>query len=970
MIAARARALRLACGLTIAAALLTSPALAGPYDPALRFKTHRTPHFVIHFHQGEEALALRLAGIAEHVRGRLIAAMGAGGPMSHVVLVDQADFSNGFAAVVPWNAIVIYAAPPSGAETIGNTDDWLEYVFTHEYVHVVHLDRSRGWARWARGLFGRSPVAFPNLSLPLWQIEGLATFLESGAEHGRLHAGDFRTVVDVAAAHGRLEPIDRVSGGLVDWPSGQGWYAYGARFHEYLARTYGPDTLNALADRTAGRFPYLTSGAFRAVFGKSLGELWHDFRREVEGAPAESSSELRGRRITRLGYLVGMPRQGLDGSIYFSATDAHRFPAVFRLTAEGEVVEVATRYGGTGLSVGRAGVVFDQLEFVRGVALVSDLYHTSRPGQSRRLTGEARLGDPELSPDGRRLAAIRYTPGGRVLVLLDAERLLAMRGPLAGSDVPVVASLPEAPGLVMASPRWSPDGSLVAVERRVLDGPSTIALLDATSLRDVAVVTAPAGGRVAEPAWTPDGATLLFAAADAEQPFEIRAVDLGPGGRLTTPRRVLAPRGGARAPLATRDGRLVYVGYTTDGHDLFELAAGEWPRDGGDLLSHQAAAPPGPAGAHASASLDATPYRPWPTLVPRAWEPIVESRDNRLRLGAAVYGTDVLQRHVASALATWAVTADDDHRDLAPTGRPDWNASYTYQRWQPALYAIASDRTSLFDVVDPAGNRQPVAQRERTFDVGLWRAFRRVRWAHTVLAAYHIEQFETTTRTVSDLRRGGLRTAWTFSSAKRYGHSISAESGITAAATAEVFRAALGSDGSAEAFTGDLRAYLPLWPRHGVLAARLAGAHSAGDRAIRRRFQLGGTDGNPAAGVFGNDAISLLRGFQDDVFVGDNVAVLNLEARVPLASVQRGWGTWPFFLRTLHGAGFADIGHAWSASPTWGDRKLGYGVEVSADVVLGYAVPLTLTGGLAWGDDGAGLVPRTRELYFRVGRSF
>jgi hypothetical protein len=151
MIALRAAAW-LPCGALLLAA---TSAVAGPYDPALRFRTHRTAHFTIHFHQGEEQLAARAADIAESTRERLSRAVGRPGPRAHVILVDQADLSNGLATVVPWNAIVIYAAPPSGADTIGNTDDWLEYVFTHEYAHVLHLDRSRGWARIARGLFGR-----------------------------------------------------------------------------------------------------------------------------------------------------------------------------------------------------------------------------------------------------------------------------------------------------------------------------------------------------------------------------------------------------------------------------------------------------------------------------------------------------------------------------------------------------------------------------------------------------------------------------------------------------------------------------------------------------------------------------------------------------------------------------------------------------------------------------------------------
>jgi hypothetical protein len=973
MSTARPRAARLACGLAFVAILLTTGRVsAGSYDPALSFKSHRTPHFVIHFHQGEEAMAFRLAGIAEAVRARLSAAMGRKGPTAHVVLVDQTDESNGLATVVPWNAIVIYAVPPSGADTIGNSDDWLEYVFTHEYAHVLHLDRSRGWARLARGIFGRSPIAFPNLSLPLWQIEGLATFHEGHATRGRLHAGDFRAVVDSAAAAGTMEPIDRVGGGLVDWPTGQGWYAYGARFHEYLARTYGPDTLNALADRTAGRFPYLTSGAFRAVYGKSLGSLWNEFRRDVESAHTAAPPAQAARQLTRLGYLVDTPREGPDGSIYFSATDAHRFPAVFRLAPTGSS-EVVTRYGGTGLSIGRDWLVFDQLEFVRGVSLQGDLYLYSPETQhTRRLTVAARLADPDVSPDGRRLVAVQHGDGERRLVLLDAPSLVSASKPRRRAALSPLASSPPSAGMTMASPRWSPDGTHIAVERRLLQSGAAIAILDGETLREVAAIRAPEGGRVADPAWTPDGATLLFAAADVDTPFDVRAVDLGPGGRVTSPRRVFALPGGARAPLATRDGRLIVVGYTTDGHDLFEIPAGQWARDGGEP------APVAPAQAQAedkstAASVvgDASPYRPWPTVAPRAWEPVVESRDNRLRLGASTYGVDVLERHVVSATATWAVTTNDDYAGLAPASRPDWSASYAYQRWQPTFYAMATDRTSLFDVVGANGVRLPVAQREQTIDVGVWRAFRRVRWAHTVLAAYHVEEYTTTTSALtSDLQRAGVRTGWTFSSAKRYGHSISVESGVTMAATAELFRPGLGADGSAEAYTADMRAYVPLWLRHAVLAARAAVAHSSGDRAVRRRFQLGGTDSNEVAGAFGNDPVSLLRGFQDEVFVGDSVALSNLEARVPLASIQRGWGTWPFFVRTVHAAGFVDIGHAWSNAARWADRKIGYGAEVSTDVVFGYGLPLTLTGGVAWGDDGAGLAPSTREVYFRVGRSF
>ena len=948
-----------------------APVAAGPYDPALAFRTTRTPHFSIHYHQGEEAIARRLGTIAEATHVRLSMAWSLPlDRLTHVVVADQVDVSNGTATVVPWNAIVIYPVPPSGSQTIGNTDDWLEYVFTHEYAHILHLDRSRGWARAARAIFGRSPIAFPNLTLPLWHIEGLATLAESEGGHGRLHAGDFREIVDVAARSAGLEPLDRVNGGLVAWPAGQGWYAYGARFHQYLAKAYGAERMRQLSDRTAGRLPFLTSGAFRAVYGKSLGTLWREFQDAVRGdaaadtAPAARTVE----RLTEIGYVVDGPREGPDGSVYFTSADAHRFPGIYRLPrGSGTPERVTSRYGGTYLSVGPRDVLFDQLEFVRGTALLSDLYLFDLGSRrTRRLTRAARLIEADRPPDGRRIAALQVVPGGRDLVVLDAERLLGSGRPLAGDALPVLARVGEmhGVGVVYATPRWSPDGRYIAAERRRIDGPSTIVVLDGRSLREVVEVIAARGERVVQPAWSPDGATLLFAATEGGRTFQIRAIDLGPGGRATVRRPVLDVPGGAQAPLLTRDGRLVYVGYTPAGHDLFEAR----PDLTQPASTEEVFGAPPLFDATPPAAAAGAPYRPWGTVAPRAWAPVVEQRDGRWRVGPAAVGVDVLQRHVIAASATWAVTGA---RALAPRARPDWDAVYTYQRWQPALYVAARDRTALFDVVTGAGAFVPVAQREQTMEVGLWRPFRRVRRVQSILAAYHVERFTTDTASARDVRtRAGLRASWTLSTARRYGYSISQEDGVTLALTGEALRPALGADGVSDAVTADARGYLPMGIPHGVFAVRGAVAASRGDAGVQRLFRLGGSDGDPSAGVFGSDAIGLLRGFQDRIFAGDRVALVNLEARVPLWSVERGRGTWPLFLRTVHATAFTDVGHAWSGRGDWRDRKVGYGLEVSADVVAGFGLPLTWTAGMAWGTDGARRVTDAREVYVRIGRSF
>ena len=362
-----------------------------------------TPHFSIHYHQGEETEALRLSLIAEAVYAELTARMEhAPRGRTHVVLVDQDDDPNGWSTPVPYNLIEIRAAPPAGSSTIGNTSDWLRVVFTHEYAHVLHLEQSRGWAALARGIFGRAPFAFPNLTLPLWQIEGIATFEESQGGEGRVNAGDFHAIVRRAAESGTFEPLDRVSGGLVDWPSGSGWYAYGAYFHEYLARRFGEAKLAELSRSTAGRLPYFGSTAFTKVYGASLGSLWRDFsREEARLAPARGdwASPVR---LTHHGFLVDGPRFDRDGTILYSRSDAHEFPSLNRVAPTGGAPrQLATRYGGEGIGVAQDVVFFDQLEVRHEVAVSGDVYRLDRrTGAVRRLTRGARLAEVDVSPDG------------------------------------------------------------------------------------------------------------------------------------------------------------------------------------------------------------------------------------------------------------------------------------------------------------------------------------------------------------------------------------------------------------------------------------------------------------------------------------------------------------------------------------------------------------------------------------------
>jgi outer membrane protein assembly factor BamA len=204
-----------------------------------------------------------------------------------------------------------------------------------------------------------------------------------------------------------------------------------------------------------------------------------------------------------------------------------------------------------------------------------------------------------------------------------------------------------------------------------------------------------------------------------------------------------------------------------------------------------------------------------------------------------------------------------------------------------------------------------------------------------------------------------------------YGYSISPEDGVSIGGTGELVRRGLGASGDSTTVTADARAYLPGVSQHHVVALRAAGGVSQGDVIMRRFFHLGGAFSDPDVMDFGGNAISLLRGFHADTFAGTHVALVNADYRWPIARPQRGAGTWPLFLHTIHAATFADAGHVWTTRFRAADVKLSAGAELSFDVVAGYSFPLTATVGAAWGRDGAaGSATGGTTVYARIGRAF
>src|SRR5262249_41897220 len=145
---------------------------------------------------------------------------------------------------------------------------------------------------------------------------------------------------------------------------------------------------------------------------------------------------------------------------------------------------------------------------------------------------------------------------------------------------------------------------------------------------------------------------IVAAADESDGPFDLYEIPFDTVDNQPPPlRRLTSLTGGATWPDISSDGRtLVFVGYTIEGFDLFEMP---YPLTSADLslasMRVHASEPPN-RDVSGSSAIEGEPssarrYSPLPTLAPRSWRPILEGSRDELRLGAETDGTDVLGYH-------------------------------------------------------------------------------------------------------------------------------------------------------------------------------------------------------------------------------------------------------------------------------------------------------------------------------------
>jgi hypothetical protein len=991
--------MKLRAALCSLAPLLALPAaLRAQVPPNEHWMTLETPHFHVHYPRGMDDLGRRASVRAEVAYAELSQAL-IRPPRGKVDLVvsDNVDFSNGYATPIPSNRVVVFAHPPIDDPLLSFYDDWLQLVISHELTHVFHLDYADGPYAALRHVFGRNVVGFPELFTPSWTKEGLAVYEESRLTHagrllGTMHEMELRTAV----LENRFFPIDRASESPATWPAGYTAYTYGSEFVQYLGTQYGDDALRRFV-RIVGRrlIPYRMDAAARAAFGVTLTQAWRDWHERLKGRYAAVADSIRregGPRpemLTRAGYYAVFPRFSPRGEIAYAAYTGHAETATRVIGADGTDRKLAPRnsLGASAWMPDGRGLVTSQIEARDPYRDFSDLYRISGDGDVDRLTHGARIQQPDVSAAGR-IVAIQGGGGTTVPVLVDAAT---------GAVKPLAAASPD---VQWGQPRWSPDGSRIALSRWRRGGFFDVVVIDTLG----AVVREVTRDRAIDdvPAWSPDGRYVVFS-SDRTGISDLYAYDLT-ADRLMRVTRLVT---GAFQPDVSRDGRwIAFSWYHADGYHVaripFDPSAWTPAPPVRAALRDSAAAPTAEGSAAAPAP---HPYRPWPSLLPRAWSPVFYDQSSLgVAVGAAVGGEDVVGRHAYGISA--AVRPEK--------GRTDVGAGYLFSGLVNPVIGLSAVQD--WDVaIDPKGiavgdTLVPTALLEREREASATLTFRRARYRSYAWlsggASVRKLKLEWDDPTAPGARSTGFAEAPTdlgaiatagYSTARSYAFSISPEQGFTTAVSVEGRRYARPFLDETEPagylrLIGRQQAYHAMalggFARH-VLAFRAAAGGDVGSRSPG--LKVGGTGGVSVAGPLGT-SLGLgenlafpVRGYPSGSERGDRAFSATGEYRFPIALVERGYRLVPVALDRVWGTAFADAGAAWcvAACNTAFVREesaarplVSVGAELSATLDLLYAGSLIVRGGVAAplstirAGDGTTRERPSPSVYVRLGRSF
>jgi len=941
---------------------------------ATQWLVKESEHFTITYPLSNSVMADKALNIAERVHDELVPFFGqAPKAKTQMALVDDFDFSNGWATFFPFAQIRLFSSPPDSINGLEVNDDWLQTLIRHEYVHVLHLEMDRTAPEAMRKIFGRLFILFPHTITPSFMLEGLATYLETNEDlgYGRLQGSYYAMQMRMEVAENRLKSLGDVAAPLREWPLGM-QYLYGSYFYKFIAQTYGEESIQDYLNQYSGQLlpAIMQNNSMRKVMRKDFDQLWQEyhawlnleFEKDINGL---ETSILQGEVISFQQGQAGLFKDvstSHGGLFYYVDKNGEDNPNLSKYSlATDKVAEMADTKDVISIDINNQGEIIASRMITwldgRSWADVFILREGVIGDHWQALTEKSRLRNVRWLNNDEMIAS-RKVNGVSEFVVLDKQG--GMQSLWRGDDETTVI------GDYDISPN---EEYLIVTVKRALQGWNLERInLKQTNLKHTELKQAETDknkhwqitswemltdskGVENSPQILTDG-RILFS-ADYGGVYNLYVLNPNADNEDEELTQLTNMLGGAFEPKLIQqelgNETIVFQAYTADGFEFRKL---DFNTQNTALKNYSLSDIQGRYNYPAPFSIDvdkspAEPYSPWSSLVPRWWLPYYSSTPEASQLSLMTGGSDTLARHnyslqlgldSANKLADVALSYGYDNRyqvsyqrrheyiDVIEDSKPEYIIEQ--DRWilsRNNIVTALEDQLSLNSAI--LVEREGAISREDLFSVpcpdGIGKLHKS---CEKTLAGLGIR---------FDNREGYLNSPG-FSSGRYL--DLVYESN-------DVLTGISDSDYQGGILQGQWQEIFDLPGRRSLSWQVIAARTSKNNEAIT----IGGENRLTELSLFGRDDFAL-RGYASSVQRGNNMNVNRINFNQWLGRIDKGWGIWPVAIGDYSADLYVDYGSAWQSgnSP---DYLTGVGIDFNIEVLAFYNLLMPIRVSFARGLD-------------------
>ena len=439
---------------------------ANQHPPGLHWKKIRTAYFDIIVPDEMLSEGQRVANTLEYLRPSLEKTMDTRLHKWTLVLNSRSSETNGWVGYLPrmseWY-------PVGAQDEFGGLLDWYQMLAVHEGRHMVQFNAfDRGFNRLAGICFGDLGLgAFTFFGTPLWFIEGDAVAMETALSNsGRGRQPIFERGIRTLLLSGQPYSYYKAYlGSYQDYfPD---YYALGYQMVTHTRRKYGADVWSQVIQRSSkySYWPWSFSRSLKKVTGRNSRQIYDDTMQELKSLWTRQINGLIETPVTRINQQprktwtnYKFPHEISDGSVIALKTGMDDPYTLVRIMSNGKEKRLIQIGYTESISVSNDKICWSEKSpdprwWAQSFSdiVVYDIQAKKR----HRLTEKSPYFAPALSPDGKRIVAVKIEPDRHCSLVL-----------LRASNGKKIREFPNADNYFLKTPAWSEDGRNVVFIRQ------------------------------------------------------------------------------------------------------------------------------------------------------------------------------------------------------------------------------------------------------------------------------------------------------------------------------------------------------------------------------------------------------------------------------------------------------------------------------------------------------------------------